>query len=763
MRQHAAFRPWESEAPAQTRKQRIDETARPGPRPPSTTTRRAIVASLILLASAPAVFAGPRVDVVVADDAPKLEKFAAAELAAQLKRLFDADVRVAAKVPAAAGNLILIGSPATNPAIARAIGANWPKLSDQGHLLKSVGDAGALIVGGASPVATLWAVYELGHRYGIRYLLHGDYYPAQPAKFKLDSFDLVFEPELRLRAWRTINDFAIGPESWGLADQKKMLHQLAKLKFNRVVLAVYPWQPFVHYEFRGVKKQTGMLWYGQRYPVAGDTPGRDAFGGATEFDNPDFAGKRTYEERLKAGVTLASGIIDAAHELGMSAALAMSPLEFPKEFAKVLPGAKVLHTLENLVIGPGDRQPPDDPLLKQLTATQIRAYLDTYPRLDALYLTMPEFPDWVEHHEKAWHRLDARTGIGKHTDLATLIDAARKRKLTASGERGIRALKGNIAALDFLHGLMPDGAPLKRRGSQLDVTILDVDPALYPVLDKVLPSGTEALHFVDYTARRVAEQRSLLAAVPAKAVKSSLILTLADDNVGVLPQLATNHLHELVTEIRKLGWQGFSTRYWIPGDLEASVFYLARAGFDGRITPKSAYHELFAPMCGPGAVPALAKGFAMIEEATTLIDRNDLGFTFPVPGMVMRHYDAKSPPPAWWKKVSDLYGSAMDEIYRAQQRAHPQARPLTLYHAKRCEFAIHYIACLEAVRRAGLARDKKDRDGQVEHLESAVEAMHNALSTLGEVARDQSDRGVIAVVNAHGYRPLRAELDRLRK
>lgn len=719
---------------------------------------------LLLAAVAPRTFAGPRVDVVIGTDAPKIEKFAAAELARQFKRLFDADVRIADKTPVGARALVLIGNPRTNPAIADAVGKGWPKLSDQGHLVRStaIGDAKALVVGGGSPVATLWAVYELGQQFGVRYLLHGDYFPAEPAKFKLDGFDLVFEPQLWLRAWRTINDFAIGPESWGLADQKQMLRQLAKLKFNRVVLAVYPWQPFVHYDFRGVKKQTGVLWYGHRYPVDGDTPGRDAFGGASEFNNPDFAGKKTYEERLKAGVALASGIIDAAHELGMTAALAMSPLEFPREFAKVLPGAKVLHTLENLVIGPGAKQPPHNPLLKELATTQIRAYLDTYPKLDALYLTMPEFPDWVEHYKTAWRRLDSRTGVGDFVQIAQLIDSARKRKLTASGERGVQALKGNIAALDFLHGLLAD-KELRERLGKREVTILDVDPALYPVLEKVLPARTSALHFVDYTARRVAEQKRLLAAVPAKSVKSSLILTLADDNVGVLPQLATSHLHDLIGEIRKLGWEGFSTRYWILGDLETSIYYLSRAGFDERSTPRTASTQLFGPLAGSGAVPAFAKGFGLIEEATSLIDRNDLGFTFPVPDMVMRHYEAKAPPPAWWKKASDLYAAAMDEIYRAQQRAHPQVRGITLYHAKRCEFAIYYIACLEAVRRAGLARDKKDRDGQVEHLESAVEALHNGLTCLGEVARDQSDRGVIAVVNAYGYRPLRAELARLRK
>ena len=90
--------------------------------------------------------------------------------------------------------------------------------------------------------------------------------------------------------WRTIDSSPIGLESWGLADQKRLLHQLAKLKFNRVVLSVHPWQPFVHYEFKGVKKQTALLFQGKRFPVDGDTPGRDAFR-ALGVREPGFRGE----------------------------------------------------------------------------------------------------------------------------------------------------------------------------------------------------------------------------------------------------------------------------------------------------------------------------------------------------------------------------------------------------------------------------------------------------------------------------------------
>ena len=156
-------------------------------------------------------------------------------------------------------------------------------------------------------------------------------------------------------------------------------------------------------------------------------PGGSRFQGAKEFTNPDFADKTTYEERTAAGIALMRGILDASHQLGMSTALALSPLEFPKEFAAVLPNAKVLYSLESLVIGPGPQQPPDDPLLMDLVKTQICAYLTTYPQIDALYLTLPEFPT-AEHHAEAWKRLDARTGVGKTVTLPQLTEAARNRK-----------------------------------------------------------------------------------------------------------------------------------------------------------------------------------------------------------------------------------------------------------------------------------------------------------------------------------------------
>ena len=96
----------------------------------------------------------------------------------------------------------------------------------------------------------------------------------------------------------------------------------------------------------------------------------------------------------------------------------------------------------------------------------------------------------------------------------------------------------------------------------------------------------------------MAQNRDVLKQVPVRSVPSSLILTLADDNVGVLPQMTYTALHTLVDALRTGGWEGFSTRYWIVGDLDFSVNYLSRASFFPGITPQQALDELSRPFWG---------------------------------------------------------------------------------------------------------------------------------------------------------------------
>ena len=122
----------------------------------------------------------PSVRIVVGAEADPLERFAASELESMLEKLFSLSVTVGSTLEPTSSATVLLGRPESNPALAAAVGEAWPQLSDQGLLLRRLdSDPATLVVGGGSPVAVMWAAYELGERSGIRYLVNQDVYPAK--------------------------------------------------------------------------------------------------------------------------------------------------------------------------------------------------------------------------------------------------------------------------------------------------------------------------------------------------------------------------------------------------------------------------------------------------------------------------------------------------------------------------------------------------------------------------------------------------------
>ncbi len=537
-----------------------------------------IAASFLLTTHATA--AGPTVTIVTGPKMHPLEQLAVEEVSTQLKELFGAKVSVADSFKIG-GNVVLIGNPDSNPKIAGLSGVKWPKLSAQGHLIKSVKSASGtvLVVGGGSPVATYWAAVELGHHFGVRRLLHGDFPPLKKPAFSLAGINVRLEPNIKTRAWRTLGDSPASQVSWSLEEHRVRLRQLAKLKFNHIILPLKSSQPF----FAGNK--SGKLWPDPELRVDGETAGRAAFGEDRVFNNPDFKSGTGSE----AGIRLVRGIITEARRLGM----------------------------KTTITGAGSK-------------ANVAAYRKTYPKADL---------------------------ISRSSDL-TLIQI------------------GNL-----------DG--------------------------------------------------------------------------NVLPQFDLNQVRAAISGLRRSKGNGFAVACQLPDDLNTSVYYLSRAGFDAEMTPVKAVQGLVNPICGDGVGARIAIGFDHLAKASALVDRHDPTIATPCADVIMRHYANSEPVPEWWAEAKSGFIMAMNEMYRANTRARGGARAFSLYLAKRFEFALHYFTCLESIRAAGIARAAKDKDGQLENLDKAVEAMHNALGAMADVDRNNGDRGVIAVLNEYAFRPLSKELERV--
>ena len=707
-----------------------------------------------------------RVGVIVSENAPDLERFAAEQLCDYLEKLFGIHTRPASSLSAAMKTLFLVGDLDTDVGVEGVMQEDaFPPISEQGFILRRVQYQGrpSLVARGDSPRATLWAVYELVERWGVRYLLHGDVLPT-PCAFHLPDLDVVMEPTLPVRQWRVINDFACGPEAWGMEDYRPVLDQLAKLKFNRILLSVWPWQPFLHYEVKGIKRESATLWFDFHYPITDDMVGRHLFDDEEEFWNPDLPRGTSYEEFTAAGERLIHDLIDYAHRRGIECVIVATLTEFPPEFAPLLKNAQEVHQLAELTVVPSAETDIDDPALTELATTVLRATVDTYPEVDYVALGMPEFRQWSGLYERAWQALDTKYNISSKRSLDDVLTAATQRSAYPGGEeRALQEVKGDIVALYFYNRLLNEIHALKEsRRPDMKFIYNSIAEELFPLLGNLVPHNWETLNFVDYTASRIVKRREVLENVPSQEHACSLIYTLHDDNVGLLPQLATGSLHELTKDLIQHGWAGFSTRYWLIADHDPCVAYLSKAAWEEGVTHQNVYCDQIRAVCGEGCIEDMLTMFREVEETTIALEDHGLGLTFPVPGMLTKHWTSQ---PMSDELVEDRQGyqRALDAAYRAREKAQPSGQSYVDYWIGRLRFGIGYLDMIAAVRRAAIAEADGKYVDAIQCAETALVTAREALEAYAGVVRDQSDRGAIAVMNEYVYRPLEEKIATLQK
>lgn len=720
------------------------------------------------------------VGLVSASATEGLELFAATELQRYLERLFGVSVRIASSPDESADALFFLGVSKRNPT--EPPGPDGPAtLSDQGYRLCNTPWKGkpAMSIVGGSPTALMWGVYELVERYGVRYLLNGDVFPSVKRPFAIPDIDRVFEPVFRVRMWKTMGDFAMGMEGWGMADYRPFIDQLAKLKFNRIRISSGPSQPFMAMDVHGAKNTSATLWYGAHFPITDDMPGRKLFGNEKEFWNPDLPQPDAgYEKLLAAGEQHCNALIAYANSRGIASSFVGAITDFPKEFASILPETRTVQQLGELTVSPGPTVRPDNPVLIDVAGTILKTVIDTFP--DAGSYGFPvgtEWPSWIDLYQWAWQELDARYHIGEVTTLEAVLDAASKRtQFTGGADRAVMQVKGDLAGLCFADRLRtsPEFLP-KSRKPDAALVYYEIAEELFPILPRVLPKGAELLVVLDYTPTRVLRRPEAFDKIPAKEIPTILAVTLQDDGVGVPPQLTTGSLHKLVGMMREHGLAGFCTRQWMISDLDPSTAYLAKAAWDADATPESAYCGLIRDVCGEAAVEPMLDAFREIEAVTVGLEDHGLGIGFPVPSMIVRHWSPDAFP-AEYAADREGYRRAMAAIRKIPALESPVGQAYIQYWIGRLEFGIGFFDTIEIVKRAAAAekaandaKQKGDTAGFQAKIAEAIEQggaaearAAQALESFASVSRNQSDRGAIATLGEYLYRPLKKKSEELR-
>jgi len=721
------------------------------------------------------------IEVVMSPDATELERFAAAELHRYLERLFGAVVKQSPSPAGAADGVFLLGTPGRVPGLPEG-SASLPRLSDQGFLLRKTAcaDKPATLVVGGSPAAVMWGVYELVERYGVVYLLGGDVYPEKRRAFQMPEIDQVFEPTFTARWFKTMGDFAMGMEGWGMADYRPFLDQLAKLKFNRIRIGGCASAPFLDLQLKGVKRTSAVLWYGEHYPITPDMPGRNLFGKETEFWNPDLLTPQApCDQLIAAGQRHMHELIAYARSRGIQASGVWSLTDFSKDFRSVIPDAQTVNQLGQLTVAPGPKARPDDADLMEIGGTVIRTILNEYPEAHSHGFPVgTEWPSWIDLYEWAWRELDKQYGIESVLPLKEVLRRAGQRADHWDGgaARSVMEVKGHITGLYYLLRLWnsPDVLP-KTRKPDARLVVYEVAEELWPLLPRIMPKNSELVIVMDYNPTRVLRRRNVLATVPAKELPTTMVLTLHDDSVGTLPLLTTGALHELVGDMRKCGVSGFCTRQWLISDHDASTDYLAKAAWDSGATPSGVYSRYIRTLCGEAAVEPMLEVFLQIETVTSRLEDHGMGLTFPHAGMMMRQWSPEAMPVPLAEDRA-IYRRALDAIRKVPTPSRPEGKAYVRYWTGRLEFAVRYFDAIALVKKAATAekaaKDAKQKgDGPgyraflaeaLKHAEAARAAAFEAIDAFAAVARNRADVGAVATMAEYVCRQLNRKIEELR-
>ena len=152
---------------------------------------------------------------------------------------------------------------------------------------------------------------------------------------------------------------------------------------------------------------------------------------------------------------------------------------------------------------------------------------------------------------------------------------------------------------------------------------------LYPLLGRILPHGWEVSAMPENQPEHFLPRAHILDTLPTQQIPGSMDLTLDDDVVGLVPQLRPAILHTVVQELQRRGWTGFTARERFPGDHDAVLAYLSRAGWDPNPdTPDAVAEDLIRHVCGEGCTADMLTALHGVESATLNVATNKVDFAY---------------------------------------------------------------------------------------------------------------------------------------
>ncbi len=98
----------------------------------------------------------------------------------------------------------------------------------------------------------------------------------------------------------------------------------------------------------------------------------------------------------------------------------------------------------------------------------------------------------------------------------------------------------------------------------------------YPVMEKIFGGRIMLQMQMDYFPSLAAKRTEMLAFSAKSSMRVGAMTTLADDNIGILPQVTVPSLHRIFEAMKKYKVHGFFGRNFLVTKLEVGTAYLAQ-------------------------------------------------------------------------------------------------------------------------------------------------------------------------------------------
>jgi hypothetical protein len=397
--------------------------------------------------------AQPEVQIVIARGAAQLEELAAEELASHLHGLYPHQQFPIVRSALRRTSRILLGTLRSQPGLKQLVPEAKLTKPESFVVTRAKEDGVDIgIIAGADPRGTLYGVYALLEKLGYGFYLSYNTEPAPRATpFGFDSWDLADAPLFPDRVVLPWHNFLSGPSTWDFRQWQQWITQVARMRYNTLMVHCYGNNPMFTFTFRGHKKPVGYLSStakGRDWSTEHVNDVRRLFGGDI-FDGPILASRAALvpdEERFDAASSLMKRVFRLAHERGLHVAFVWeidTHSANPQELIRELPANA------RLTNGSFQVANPDSPEGYEYYRTQIATLLGLYPQIDRLvsfFREADEDTPWrgikVENFPEEW-KTEFRTMLERNAYLRADKDAARMfamSKVVAALRRALREL-----------------------------------------------------------------------------------------------------------------------------------------------------------------------------------------------------------------------------------------------------------------------------------------------------------------------------------